>query len=204
MLAVAAWLSIAAAAPPGGLYEVRQMEIGGALELSKNGRFRYALTYGALDEQASGRWSFDGKVVRLTTEPAPRAAKFELIADEPAPPGTLSMQLDDCADGWGAPLSAVANPNSAAPIEIRAGADGQVDLSGLPAVTAIAPLIPVFGPSGDVFPISPERGHRLRFRFHANDLGTAALTDEPLTVGTDGVLTLKRYDTSIRFFRERP
>ncbi len=50
------------------MYDGHQMEIAAALELTDNGRFRYALSYGALDEEAQGRWRFDDGNVRLTTE----------------------------------------------------------------------------------------------------------------------------------------
>ena len=58
-----------AAAPvqvsPAGLYEIRQMEKAGGLELQKNGHFRYAFTYGAVDEEGEGDWTFDGKTVEV-------------------------------------------------------------------------------------------------------------------------------------------
>ena len=77
MLALAALL-LAVAPPPGtaglaGLYETSQMEVAAGLELQQNGRFRYALDYGAVSERTEGDWSFDGKVVRLTSNPMPPA-----------------------------------------------------------------------------------------------------------------------------------
>ena len=45
------------------------MEMGGGLELRADGHFRYALTYGAMDEEAEGDWTFDGKTVRLNSNP---------------------------------------------------------------------------------------------------------------------------------------
>jgi hypothetical protein len=83
MLSAAALLLLAGAAPatsPAGLYETHQMEVAAGLELKADGRFRYALTYGAMDEQAEGNWSFKGKTVRLTSKPAAKAAGFEEFA----------------------------------------------------------------------------------------------------------------------------
>jgi hypothetical protein len=37
-----------------GRYEIRQMEMAGGLELQPNGRFRYALEYGAASERGEG------------------------------------------------------------------------------------------------------------------------------------------------------
>lgn len=54
-----------------GLYEIDQMEMAGGLELRPNGRFRYALEYGAVSEQAEGVWTVDDGIVRLTTKPMP-------------------------------------------------------------------------------------------------------------------------------------
>ena len=52
-----------------GQYRLSQMEMGGALELSANGTFRYMLDYGNVSEAAEGRWSTDGRTVRLVSEP---------------------------------------------------------------------------------------------------------------------------------------
>lgn len=75
MIAAAALLLGLAQAPAvpdlAGLYETQQMEVAAALELQAEGRFRYVLTYGAVDEAAEGDWSFDGSSVRLTSNPMP-------------------------------------------------------------------------------------------------------------------------------------
>src|SRR5881227_1978048 len=76
-LLVAATGSGPATAQPGslaGVYDGGQMEIAAALELKPNGRFNYALSYGALDEQAAGRWTVNGDRVLLSSNPvvAPR------------------------------------------------------------------------------------------------------------------------------------
>lgn len=80
MVLGAALLLLAAAAPmdnPAGFYRTQQIEVAAALELQPNGHFRYVLTYGAMDEQAEGDWTFDSKTVRLTTrEAAPTPEYF--------------------------------------------------------------------------------------------------------------------------------
>ena len=87
--------------------------------------------------------------------------------------------------------------------EISADASGRVDLRGKPPIVAVAPEMPVYGPTGDIFPLSADRGHRLLFRFHANDLGRARFDGEPLQrSGAD--LLLQRYDTVFRFVKVRP
>lgn len=208
MIGTAALMMIAApaashtptAAKLAGIYETHQMEMGGGLELKPNGHFRYALSYGAVDEEAEGDWTFDGEAVRLTTKPKPRAPSFELVNDGPAPTGELFMTLEDPGFEWGHPLQAVATKDLKSGFEISADDSGRVDLAGRPPVAAIAPLMPVYGPTGEIFPLSPDRGHRLLFRFHANDLGKAAFAREPLVLNGSGLM-MTRYGAEIRFIR---
>ena len=205
MIALATLL-LALAPVPGaslvGTYEIRQMEMAGGLELRRDGHFRYAFTYGALDEEAAGTWTFDGKAVRLTSDPMPKSPSFELLRDDPAPRGELYLKLENPGFEWGHPLSALAT-DMKKEFEIEASEDGHVDLKGKPPVVAIAPLIPVYGPTRDSFTLASDRGHRLLFRFHQNDLGKAAFKDEPLEVSSKGLL-MNRYDSQIRFMRVRP
>jgi hypothetical protein len=207
MLALAALWLAAVPAPTSssvaGLYQIHQMEMGGGLQLLKNGHFRYALSYGAVDEEGKGNWTFDGKTVRLTSNPMPKAPSFELVHDDPAPKGELYMTLEDPGFEWGHPLEAIVSEDMKSGVEVSADDSGRVDLKDAPPVAALAPLMPVYGSTGDIFHLSLDRGHRLLFRFHKNDLGTAKFKDEPLTRDGRG-LVLLRYDTQIRFIRVRP
>src|SRR3954471_22684281 len=103
-------LLLAAAAPVttvAGLYQAQTMEVGAALELRKDGHFRYQLDYGAVSEQAEGDWSFDGKIVRLTTRPRPKSPSFELVRDDPAPAGEIAISLEAPGFGDGYRLDAI-------------------------------------------------------------------------------------------------
>ena len=51
-----------------GIYDGGQMEIAAGLELTKNGQFRYGLSYGALGEAAAGAWSASGGMVILVVQ----------------------------------------------------------------------------------------------------------------------------------------
>lgn len=200
-LALAA--SLAAHGSPAGLYRTHQMEVAGALELEPNGHFRYALSYGAVDEEGEGDWTAEKGAVRLTSNPMPKAASFELVHDRPAAKGELTLSLEDPGFAWGHPLEALAQSESGRVFEIEADDSGKVDLTGKPPIKAIAPEVPVFGPTGQVFPLSSDRGHRLVFRFHSNDLGKARFDRERLEQ-VSGELLLKRYDTIFRFVKVRP
>ncbi len=59
-----------------GVYDGGQIELAAGLELKPDGRFRYALSYGALDEVAEGTWRADADRVVLTSDPfkAPQIA----------------------------------------------------------------------------------------------------------------------------------
>ncbi len=207
MSLLAPFTLLAAAAPahasPAGLYQAQQMEVGAALELQKNGHFRYQLDYGAVSESAEGDWTFDGKAVRLTTRPMPRSPSFELVRDDPAKPGELAMSLEPPGFGQQYRLDAVGT--DAATGEkglVTTDEQGRV-LAGSHKLSAIDPLVPVYGNVGGHFALDPRTGHRLLLRFHANDLGRAAFDNEPLLLTPRGLL-LNRYDSEIRFIRARP
>ncbi|MEO7634423.1 MAG: hypothetical protein ABIS38_02105 [Sphingomicrobium sp.] len=207
MLALAAMLPTAAPAAPSlaGTYQIHQMEMAGGLELRADGHFRYAFDYGAVSETAEGDWTATPTGVVLTSNPMPKAPSFALVADDPAPKGELWMTLEDPGFEWGTPLKAIAitAADAGQGVEISADDRGRVDLAGQPAFAEVAPLMPVYGATGEMFPLSPERGHRLRFRFHANDLGRVAFNRQPLRA--DGAnLLLERFDTAIRFLPDRP
>src|SRR3954465_6065523 len=104
MLTALLWLAAAPAhSSVAGLYQSQTMEVGAALELQKNGHFRYQLDYGAVSEQAEGDWTSDGKTVWLTTRPKPVPPSFELVRDDPAPAGEVMMSIEPSgfgADGY--------------------------------------------------------------------------------------------------------
>ena len=198
---------LAAAAPPHpvtGLYQAHQMEVGAALELKKDGHFRYQLDYGAVSEHAEGDWSFDGKTVRLTTRPAPKTPSFELVRDDPAPIGELAMSLEPPGFGQeGYRLDAVGTDAATGEKGLVTTDEGGRVLAGAHKLSAIDPLVPVYGSVGGHFVLSAERGHRLLLRFHANDIDTAAFNRQPLAL-TGNDLVLNRYDSEIRFIRVQP
>jgi hypothetical protein len=203
MIAAAALLLAPSLSAVAGLYQAQQMEVGAALQLSKNGHFRYQFDYGAVSEHAEGNWTFDGKTVRLTTRPEPRAPAFELVRDDPAAPGELAITLEAPSFPEGTRLDAI--PVDAATGEkglVRTDEQGRLE-AGTHKLSAIDPLVPVYGTSGGHFALSQHRDHRLQLRFHANDLGTAAFKLEPLALTRRG-LVLKRYDVEIRFIRVGP
>jgi hypothetical protein len=69
------------------------MEMAAGLELKADGRFRYALSYGALDEEAAGKWAMSGDHVLLTSDPV-MAPRFVLVSRVKGVDGTLRLSLD--------------------------------------------------------------------------------------------------------------
>ncbi|MFL6847124.1 MAG: hypothetical protein ACJ8EI_01950 [Sphingomicrobium sp.] len=207
MLAAAALL-LAAAAPagssPAGVYEIRQMEMAGGIELRADGHFRYALSYGAADEEAEGDWTSEGQAVQLTTNPAPKPPAFELLRDDPAPKGKLSLALEPPGFGWEGPIDAVVTvAGSDQTVRVRTAGDGRIEIPRNLTVTAIEPMVSIYGGRGAAIALTADRGHRLLLRFKPNDLGKAAFHGESLARDGDDLL-LKRYETVIRFLRVRP
>lgn len=205
LLAPVGAILLAGAAPPSveGAYEAHQMELGAALELKKDGHFRYQLDYGAVSEHAEGEWTFDGKAVRLTTSPKPIPPAFELLGDETAPLGDLFITAEFPGLDWSGRLDAiVTDRQSGEKGLVTASADGRID-SGGRTIGTIEPLVPVYGNVGGRFSLSADRGHRLRLRFHPNDLGMADFDRAALPLD-GGDLLLDRYDMEIRFIRVGP
>lgn len=201
MLVIAALL-LAPAPAVAGLYQSQQMEVGAALELKADGRFRYQLDYGAVSEQAEGTWTSDGKAVRLTSKPGSKPPAFELVRDDPAPAGELTVNVE--APGLGGyRLDAIAtDAKTGEKGRVTVDSDGKVD-SGGRTISVLEPMVPIYGTIAGRFPLDARRGHRLLLRFRANDLGTAAFSNEPLSITPRG-LVLNRYDQAIRFIRVRP
>lgn len=187
-----------------GLYVVDQMEMGGALDLQPSGHFRYQLDYGAVSESAEGDWTFDGKTVRLTSKPMPREPDFAVVSDDPAPAGELYVAVqEDPRFGTWSPLTVQLKlAGIDEPVFAYADDHGRVDAPPGHRIEAVKMMVPVYETGGDAFRLSPERGHRLLFRLQPNDMGMAALRDEPLTVEHSAMI-MHRYDAAIVFRRAK-
>ena len=69
----------AAMADLSGFYSASQMEVAAAIDLEPDGKFAYALDYGAVSEVAEGTWTSAGPTIYLTStrmEGAYRQAAF--------------------------------------------------------------------------------------------------------------------------------
>jgi hypothetical protein len=186
-----------------GLYEIHQMEMGGGLELQPNGHFRYALEYGAASEEGEGDWTFDGKTVRLTSNPMPHEPDFVLLKDEPAPACQVSISVDWGKLNWSsAPRVLVAYANDPKIYLVYADSNGKLETKRCNPIS-LRPLVPIYEDVGTEVKLTPDKGHRLSFRFEPNEIGRAAFRNEPLSLDGQG-LVFTRFETGIRFVRTRP
>lgn len=182
-----------------GVYDGSQTEMAAGLELSADGRYRYGLSYGAVDEVSQGkRTSAEGGIV-LNSDPS-TPPQFELldIEENSGSAGTLTLSLD----GAGLPL-----PLFSAVVEHADGTVSMLDFSehGLEiqipsseGAVSVRLLLPIYEIQGEQSTISSPGEARLRFAFHPNDLGFKAF-DNTFMPEKDGALFLERYGRTISF-----
>jgi len=187
LLPVAAILLAAAPADVVGEYALTGVrEAAGGLQLLADGTFRYGFSYGALDEQAQGRWRREGNRILLTTDPTPRPPSWSMVDAEPGDPGQLELMLENPA---GQPI-----PNIQLAIRMQDGSveEGQTTTDWLEArlderhvPTSVRFHIPVFEVSSPDLPLDTAKAHRYRFRLDPADLGVRDFRDWPLELRGD-------------------
>ena len=81
MLAVL--LILADLASQSGFYTASQIEVAAAIDLEADGKFAYALDYGAVSEVAEGSWTSEGSTIYLTSTRMQGAYKQATFTREP-------------------------------------------------------------------------------------------------------------------------
>lgn len=174
-----------------GRYRLRGgPDVVSLLELQPNGRFRYMLSAGALDTQAEGRWTSDGRTVILNTEPRPRPPEFA------AEPPTRSEEAP-----W---VILVKGPNGRgiASVDLRIGfANGEVteshtqdygwrsgsgDPDSPPAWVEIS--LGMYEIPARRFALDAAAGNQFNFTLTPNDLGTQDFRDQRLQITPEGLV----------------
>ena len=184
-----------------GAYRHSEHEMGAEIVLRADGTFRYGLTVGSLDETATGRWSANGKRVKLTSEPRPVAPTIT--------PGPVERKA-------GIPFSIqVVSPNGndvpGVDFAIEFDAGDQIesytpgDVWTLPASETRTPRFVTFSmPSYNLrsarLPIDGRPGQIATFALTPNDFGVVDMTDVAVEADKDG-LTMHRAEGSLRFER---
>jgi hypothetical protein len=186
-----------------GTYDGSQMEIAAGLELRADGRFRYALSYGALDEEAAGTWTVSGGQVLLTSDRVV-APRFVLVSRGRSGDGVLQIGLDVPKGLSRQYFDAVITSANGQTQRKQLSDDGlswRFTSANVP--TNVRMLLPLFSIISASVQVDPSSGYSLRFRFEPNDLGKVAFQATPLKI-VNAELLLDRHGRTIRFRRSRP
>ncbi|MDG2003618.1 MAG: hypothetical protein P8J20_09840 [Novosphingobium sp.] len=176
-------------------------DVAGRLALTPDGKFRYALTAGALDEKAQGRWERKGPTICLFTEPRPVLPVFSEASVE-ASKGQDRTLLVAWPDGTGI-----------AGVEFRLGfEDGSViedytqyDGWTMPHGEDRKPIwielaVPMHGLESPRIKLDDRDGEAWRFVLTPNDLGVADFQGACLKREENGYV-LERKGGTMRFVR---
>jgi hypothetical protein len=186
-----------------GTYDGGQMEIAAGLELKADGRFRYALSYGALDEEAAGTWTVSGSQVLLTSDRVV-APRFVLVSRTRSGDGVLQIGLDVPKGLSRQYFDAVITSTNGQTERKQLSDDGlSWRFTSASVPTSVRMLFPVFSVISEPIQVDPGSGYSLRFRFEPNDLGKVAFQATPLKIANAEFL-LDRHGRTIRFKRSRP
>jgi hypothetical protein len=183
-----------------GTYDGHQMEMAVGLELKADGRFDYGLSYGALDERASGTWRVDGNDVLLTSDPV-TPPTFTLLEQRPTSDGKTHLVLD-LPKGW-------TRQYFDAEIGLADGRFVGGQLSDDSDAISLAPgdrpaslrlALGVYDLRSDAFRLDGTAASTIHVRFEPNDLGKVAFAKTPLRIDGSNLL-FERHGRSIVFRR---
>jgi hypothetical protein len=184
----------ATAKSPVGRYRlVGEHDVASQLEIRPDGGFSYMLAAGALDEQAEGRWTSDGKVVRLTTAPKPKPAEFSAGSASHTNEGPLRLKVN-APDGHGiAGVDLRVGFEKGEPIESYTQEYGWELPSKEKRVPRWVELgLAMYAIGWRRFEIDVAKANDLSFVFTPNDFGTVDFQDLPLDI-EEGRLVMHRY-----------
>lgn len=185
-----------------GFYDGGGFELSAGLELRSDHRFRYGLSYGAIDEEAHGSWAFGQGGVLLTSDPV-IAPQFVLVGEAQGEPGHFHIALD-VPEGLSRQFfAALVRFSDGHAIQRQLGEEGlDLDLSTGRKPVSLTLLLPIYDLESETFPLKAEAGGAARFRFDPNDLGRVAFEKTLLTYYGDDLL-LSRHTRQITFRRGR-
>ncbi len=184
-----------------GRYRAEGTDVASLLELSGDGRFRYQRSEGALDEQASGRWTQTPEGVLLETLPHPRPPEWQIntIDESAQSPLTVNVKVPG-GDSLPGIFLRIGFTNGD-----RIAGSTQHDGWSLPAEDMREPewiefSEPVHGVASQRFDLPKRRGLALTVTLVPNEIGIAAFDKTQATVTRDG-LVLHWRDEEIHYAR---
>jgi hypothetical protein len=185
-----------------GIYDGGQMEIAAGLELRPDGRFNYALSYGALDEQATGRWTVSGDRVVLTSNPVV-APRLFLLSRGRGPEGILQVSLDVPKGVSRQYFDAMITDGNGQTQKVQLSEEGlSLPFGRAVPPTAVRLVLQIFRVASEPVRLDPSSGYAVQFRFEPNDIGKVDFRAEPLRM-VNGELVLDRHGRTLRFRRTR-
>lgn len=185
-----------------GYYDGGQMEVGAGLELSPDGRFRYEMSYGAIDEGAEGTWTATDAGIVLHSDPV-TAPAFELVSSKKGNGSTFDLTLDTPQGMSPQYFSAVLLSAEGKGASENFGESGlHIDLTRGQAVAGVVLQLPIFDVASPKFDVPPGTG-AMTFRFVPNDLGKVAFADT-LLLREGGAFLMERYDRLLKFRKQEP
>ena len=179
--------ALAADCPSGMFTAAAGPDTASALEINKDGTFRYMLSEGAVDESAQGRWTCDGGKLLLTTTPAPKAPQFALGKVEDGGDG-FSVHVV-WPDGRGIPgVDFVLELDSGTPIEDYTQVRGWSGDLGGRKPRAISLSEPFYGTMSPAFPLASNDHQQIEIILTPNDMGKADFRDTLVTQDGSGLM----------------
>ena len=206
LLAVTAPVTFAAepASQPQRYRLVGEPDVASELMLHPDGRFQYFLSAGALDEQAEGRWTREGNVIRLTTTPKPKPAVFSAgpAEQDAGAPFTVKVTWPDRRGIAGVDLT-ITFDNGERATGYTQEYGWSLDAADKRTPRSITFAVPMHTLRSQNFPIDAVRANRLTFVLTPNDLGIVDFESLPLTVSKDR-LVMHRGGGELAYVRQRP
>ena len=183
-----------------GTYDGGQMEVAAALALSANGRFHYELSYGALDEEATGKWTMSGDRILLVSDPV-KPPRYFVVSQEKGPEGVLRIIMDFDDPEYQQYFDALIGKSDGSVDDVQLGIDGLTWSfpSGV-TPTSVRLLFDVYQLLSDPLPLAAGPGYLIHYRFEANDLGKVDFSNEPIKI-VHGELLLDRHGLTLTFKR---
>jgi hypothetical protein len=176
-------------------------DVGGGLLIGGDGRFRYMLAAGALDERAEGRWEARGDRVCLTTDPKPVPPAMEkgpLIEVD----GAVPTLLVTWPNGTGIPgVDFTISFDSGNPAEDYTQVYGWTmpeDDRRIPRWVEVRE--PIYGITAPRYELTEADGGKLRVIIEPNDIGVVDF-DGACAEKSERGLTLHRREGEMRFVR---
>jgi hypothetical protein len=175
---------------PAGLYRAAAgPDVASVIELAPDGRFRYERSEGALDEEASGRWTTSADGVLLQTLPQPRAPEWQInaINDTTQTPLSLVVKVPG-GDALAGIFLRIGFTNG----DRQAASTQQDGWSMDPADERQPAWIeftePIHGVTSQRFDLPPRRGIALNVTLVPNQIGVAPFDKTAATVTRDGLV----------------